>query len=110
MRLDVNGQVVELTREQAEELRDASALAAASSSVLRDISLLLDRAITSGRMIALQRQEVRPLARLLANLEDGQAFDELRDALDMATGPQHGTENRPRHTSERPEESRPERS
>lgn len=81
VRIDVNGRVVELPSEQAEWLRHAAALAAAESSILRDISLLLDRAIESERVVALQHHELRPLARLLDSLADSPAFDELRDAL-----------------------------
>jgi hypothetical protein len=95
VRLDVNGRIVQLPRERAEQLRHAAALEAADSSVLRDISLLLDRAIETERVVALQRQELRPLARLLDKLEHGHAFDELREALGSASG-FHGADARPR--------------
>jgi hypothetical protein len=66
VRLDINGELVPLTPAETERLRDEATAQAAISSALRDLSLVLDRAIRSKRVVALQRQELRALARLLA--------------------------------------------
>jgi hypothetical protein len=75
MKLDINGRVIELSREHVELLRDAAAARAASSSRLRDLSLMLDRALRSGHVLALRRSEARVLTELLAP----QSTHELRE-------------------------------
>jgi hypothetical protein len=84
VRVDVNGQVVVLACEDAARLRDDAARWAAGSSILRDISLLLQRALETERVVALQHHELRPLARLLDASEDAAAFGELQRALSRA--------------------------
>ena len=59
IRLDLNGRPVSLDREVAVQLREAAARWAAKSSTVRDLSLILDQAIRTGRVVALQRQELR---------------------------------------------------
>lgn len=82
----MNGELVALPRESAERLRNAAARRAAESSTLRDLSLVLNRAIQSERVVALQRHEMKALTRLLAVLENEQELAELRGALDRAAG------------------------
>lgn len=81
IRLDLNGRLVSLDREVALQLREAAARGAAKSSIVRDLSLVLDQAIRTGRVVALQRQELRALTRVLGSIENRADLDELRDAL-----------------------------
>lgn len=67
--LDLAGSRIRLPRPVAQVLRDAAARRAGSSSSLRDLSLLLTRAIETGSLVALQRSEIRALLQLL---EEGQ--------------------------------------
>jgi hypothetical protein len=55
---------VVLDRDQAVVLRDAAAAHSGRSSAARDLSLLLDRALSGGQVIALRRAEAQlePLA------------------------------------------------
>ena len=71
--LDIGGRKVRVTETQLELLREAAAAHASSSSVLRDLSLVLDRALRSGQVVALRRAEARALAQLVAT----QAHPEL---------------------------------
>jgi len=87
VQLDINGQLVPLTRKQAERLRDGATAQASSSSALRDLSLVLDRAIRSKRVVALQHQELRALARLLTLYPDEAGLAQLRRALPEARAP-----------------------
>ena len=77
VRLDVHGVVVSLAPAQAERLRIAAAAQAGSSSRLRDLSLVLDWALASPKMVALRRSEARELLRLV------QATPELLDIADV---------------------------
>ncbi len=71
--LDVQGVVVSLEPSQAERLRSAAAAQSGVSSRLRDLSLVLDWALGSSRVVALRRSEARELLRLV------QATPELVD-------------------------------
>lgn len=64
--LDIGGRQVRITETQLELLREAAAAHASSSSVLRDLSLVLDHALTSGHVVALRRAEARALAQRVA--------------------------------------------
>jgi hypothetical protein len=75
--LDINGRTIQLTRQQAEQLRDEATARAAASSSLRDLSLVLDRAIRSTRVVSVQHGELRALARLLRECFEGDQFAEL---------------------------------
>ncbi|TML83314.1 MAG: hypothetical protein E6G08_20235 [Actinobacteria bacterium] len=86
VQLDINGRLISLTRAEAERLRDEATAQAASSSALRDLSLVLDRAIRGKRVVALQHQEQRALARLLAQYPDDE-YAPLRAALSHALAP-----------------------
>lgn len=66
VRLDVRGQVITLRREDAERLRAAAAAEGATSSRRRDLALVLDWALSSPRVVALRRAEVRELSALLS--------------------------------------------
>jgi hypothetical protein len=77
IRLDVQGVVVSMEPTQAERLRLAAATQAGSSSRLRDLSLVLDWALGSSRVVALRRSEARELLRLV------QATPELADIADV---------------------------
>jgi hypothetical protein len=79
-KLDVNGRIIELSRTQAELLRDAAAARAASSSQLRGLSLTLDRALRDERVLALRRSEARALLDLLPPQPDAELAP-LRQAL-----------------------------
>jgi hypothetical protein len=59
--LDLGGRRVALSRGQAKLLRDRMAEVAGRSSVARDVSLLLDRALTCERVLVLRRNEARAL-------------------------------------------------
>ena len=59
--LDISHTVVLLHDEDAELLRDRAAARAGRSAAARDLSLLLNQALTSGRRIALHRGELRAL-------------------------------------------------
>jgi hypothetical protein len=64
--LDISHTVVLLRDEDAELLRDRAAARAGRSAAARDLSLLLNQALTSGRRIALHRGELKALRQLLA--------------------------------------------
>jgi hypothetical protein len=65
--LDVNGALVRVSDKDAALLRDAAAAQAGRSAAARDLSLLVERALSSRRSVALQRGELRALRSLLAN-------------------------------------------
>ncbi len=69
--LDVAGRRVELTDSEALLLRDAAASRAGHSSRARDLSLLLERALTSSNVLALSRGELQTLARLAEAADRG---------------------------------------
>jgi hypothetical protein len=81
VRIDINGQLVALPQRLAEQLRDAAASSASTSLTRRDLSLVLDRAIRTSKLVALQRAEARSLAELLDEQHWGAKVAELRDAL-----------------------------
>jgi hypothetical protein len=58
---------VELDPDDVVLLRDAAAALAGRSIVARDLSLLLDRALTDDRPVVLRRSELNTLARLAAS-------------------------------------------
>jgi len=76
--LDINGTVVALSDAEARLLRDAAALQAGRSEAARNLSLLLERGLSEGRRIALQRGERRALRSLVA---DDPNLDRLRAVL-----------------------------
>jgi hypothetical protein len=65
IRIDVSGETALVPLALAAELRDAAAADAARSSLRRDLSLLLERALSTGTTLALRRSEVRELEALL---------------------------------------------
>jgi hypothetical protein len=66
--LDVSGRRVEVTIDDAQRLQEAAVSEAGRSSVARDLSLLLERALAGGRTVALRRGEARALARVAEGL------------------------------------------
>ena len=70
-----------LRQEDAERLRAAAASAGAFSSRRRDLSLVLEWALTSSRVVALRRSEARELCTLLA---EDPALTHLADALGVS--------------------------
>ncbi len=69
--LDVAGRRVELTGSEALLLRDAAAAQAGRSSRARDLSLLLERALTGSNVLALSRGELQTLAQLAETANQG---------------------------------------
>jgi hypothetical protein len=66
--LDIAGPRVELDPHAAARLRDVAASCAGRSSAARDLSLLLDRALSRGRVLALRRAEAQTLCRLASDV------------------------------------------
>jgi len=64
--LDLNGRKLTLDEEVVRELQTAADAGAGTSSTLRDLAFMLDRALTEERPVSLQRAEARALERLLA--------------------------------------------
>lgn len=64
--LDINGVLIHLTADEAEQLHDAAAAKAGHSAPARDLSLTLARALRDRRVVALQRGELRALRELVA--------------------------------------------
>lgn len=64
--LDIAGRRVDLDPGEATRLRDAAAARAGRSSAARDLSLLLDRALSGRQVLALRRAEAQTLAQLAA--------------------------------------------
>ena len=62
--LDVSGRRVEVSRADAARLQEAASQEASRSSVARDLSLLLDRALAGRSTLALRHGEVNTLARM----------------------------------------------
>jgi hypothetical protein len=62
--LDIGGRRVDLDRAEAVRLRDAAAAVAGRSSAARDLSLVLDRALSRRSVLALRRAEAQTLAQL----------------------------------------------
>ncbi len=63
--LDLNGRKLTLDEAVVRELRAKAAAGAGSSSTLRDLAFMLDRAMSEERPVTLQRAEARALERLL---------------------------------------------
>lgn len=63
--VEVRGQVLRLPRGLVERAQQFAAAQAGVSSRLRDLSLVLDWALNSDRVVALRRSEVRELERLV---------------------------------------------
>jgi len=66
-RIALTGGEVELDPDEVALLRDAAAARAGHSSVARDLSLLLDRALTGEGPLVLRRTELKTLADLAAS-------------------------------------------
>ena len=64
--LDIGRAVVTLADKDVELLRDIAAAQAGRSAASRDLSLLLNQALTSRRRIALQRGEVNALRQIIS--------------------------------------------
>jgi hypothetical protein len=78
VRLDLPTRALELDAHVLERLRDAAAEMAGRSSAARDLSLVLDRALTTGGGVALRRAEVQTLM----EVANAAGLAELRDQLD----------------------------
>jgi len=68
--LDLNGRKLTLDEEVVRELQAKAAAGAGTSSTLRDLAFMLDRALTEERPVSLQRAEARALERLLDERPD----------------------------------------
>ena len=66
LELDLNGRRLALEEPVVRELQLTAAAGAGSSSVLRDLAFMLERALSEERPVSLQRAEARALERLLA--------------------------------------------
>jgi len=66
--LDIAGRRLDLAPADAARLRDAAAARAGASSVARDLSLLLERALERRRVLALHRSEAHTLAELASEI------------------------------------------
>ena len=75
--LDLAGRRVELARAEAVRLRDAAAAEAGSSSAARDLSVLLDRVLARGHLLALRQGEVHTLTSIAAGLGLGELVARL---------------------------------
>ena len=78
--LDVSGRRIEVSEEAALRLREAASLEAGRSSVARDLSLLLERALTGGNTLALRRVEAHTLTQLAERLDMGELVARLSAA------------------------------
>jgi hypothetical protein len=67
VRLEVRGQTVSFPRAQIERAQALALAEAGASSGLRDLSLVLDWALNSPRVVALRRSEAKELERLAAS-------------------------------------------
>jgi hypothetical protein len=67
--IDIGGRRFDLDPTDAARLRDAAAARAGRSSVARDLSLLLDRALHRRRVLALHRSEAHTLLRLAREID-----------------------------------------
>lgn len=84
VKLDVQGVVVSIAPPQAERLRVAAAAQAGTSSRLRDLSLVLDWALASPRVVTLRRAEARELLRLVAATPELADIAQVFRALKLA--------------------------
>ena len=64
--LDLNGRKLTLDETVVRQLHAKAAAEAGSSSTLRDLAFMLDRALSEGTPVTLQRAEARTLERLLS--------------------------------------------
>jgi hypothetical protein len=76
--LEVQGRALRIPREQVERARTLADAQAGRSSPLRDLSLVLDLALTAQRVIVLRRSEARALLQLA---DDDPSLAELAAAL-----------------------------
>ena len=67
--LDVFGRRIEVSSEDAHCLQEAASLEAGRSSVARDLSLLLERALAGTNTLALRRSEAHTLCQLAEGLD-----------------------------------------
>jgi hypothetical protein len=77
---------VSLEAREVELLRDAAAAQAGSSTAARDLSLLLDRALSEPRPVALRRAEVQTLIEIASSAGLTEAAERLQPAGDAASG------------------------
>jgi hypothetical protein len=73
VRVELRGQVVAMSGEQAERLRNVAAAEAGTSARARDLSLVLDWALATPRTVVLRRGEANEFIRLVQahpHLED----------------------------------------
>jgi hypothetical protein len=80
IKIDVSGETGSVPLQLAAELRAAAAADAARSSVRRDLSLLFERAVSTGTTLALRRSEARELEALL---REGPATAERTQLLEF---------------------------
>lgn len=66
--LDVSGRRVDVSRADAGRLQEAASSEAGRSSVARDLSLLLERALAGGGALALRHGEANTLSRMAETL------------------------------------------
>jgi hypothetical protein len=66
--VDVGGQRIDLDPADAARLRDAAAALAGTSSVARDVSVLLGQALQRRRVLALHRSEAKALVQLASEI------------------------------------------
>jgi hypothetical protein len=77
---------VSLEAREVELLRDAAAAQAGSSTAARDLSLLLDRALSEPRPVAFRRAEVQTLIEIAASAGLTEVAERLQPAGDAASG------------------------
>lgn len=65
--VDIAGRRIDLAPADATRLRDAAAACAGTSSVSRDLALLLDRGLQGRRLLALRRSEAQALMRVASD-------------------------------------------
>ena len=73
--IDLNGRALLLEESIVQKLRAKAAAGAGSSSTLRDLAFMLDRALSESRPVTLQRPEARALERLLSDQPIGREGD-----------------------------------
>jgi hypothetical protein len=83
IKVDVTGELVRVPLPLAADLRVAAAADAARSSVRRDLSLLLERALSTGTTLALRRGEARELEALLREQPDTAERRQLLERLEQ---------------------------
>lgn len=78
--LDLSGRRAELSRAEAMLLRDAAAAQAGSSSLARDLAVLLDHALETQRLLALRPSEAQLLGQVAQQQGLGDIVGRLADA------------------------------